>query len=107
MAFLGVLPYVYVVTHSCPETHKTKISLNLKAIALSGSERDLYVMLNCCNAYAYVTRYPRSFCTTVRCHEPLFKAMLTEGLSFYAYRIYIRKFSDIFPLAMTATYFSQ
>jgi hypothetical protein len=38
MAFLGVFLYVCVVTRSCPETHETKISLNLKAIALSGSK---------------------------------------------------------------------
>jgi hypothetical protein len=28
--FLGVSPYVCVVRYSCPETHKTKISLELE-----------------------------------------------------------------------------
>jgi hypothetical protein len=105
MAFPGVLPYVCVVTHSCPETHKTKISLELEGDSFICSERDFSVMINCCNAYSYVTRCPRNFCTAVRCHEPLFEATLTEGRSFYAYRIYIRKFSGVVPLMVT--YFSQ
>lgn len=42
MASPGVFPYVCVVKHGCPETHKTKISLNLKAIALSASELVCY-----------------------------------------------------------------
>jgi hypothetical protein len=43
--FLGVSPYVCVVTHSCHETHKAIISVNLKAIALSGSELVCYDQL--------------------------------------------------------------
>jgi hypothetical protein len=49
-------------------------------------------MVNRCNAYAQVTRYSRSFCSAVRYHEPLFEVTLTGRRSFYAYRIYIRKF---------------
>jgi hypothetical protein len=45
MAFLGVSPYVCVVTHSGHETHKAIISVNLKAIALSGSELVCYGQL--------------------------------------------------------------
>jgi hypothetical protein len=58
-------------------------------------------MINCCNAYAQIKSCSRTFCTAVRCHGLLFQATLTEGRSFYAYRIYIRKFLGIFPLAVT------
>src|ERR1700744_2296075 len=49
-------------------------------------------MTNCYNAYAYVTRCSRSFCTAVRYPGPFFNTTLTERRSFYAYRIYLRKF---------------
>ena len=38
MAFLGLFPYVCIVTYRYPETHKTKLILDLKAMALSASE---------------------------------------------------------------------
>jgi hypothetical protein len=47
-AFLGVFPYVCFVMHNCPETHKTKLFLNLKAIALSGSKLVCYDQLLQC-----------------------------------------------------------
>ena len=45
MAFLGLFQYACVVAHNYPDTHKRKHFLNLKAIALSGSELVCYDQL--------------------------------------------------------------
>ena len=102
---LGVFPYARVVIHSCPETHKRQLFLNLKAIALSASQLLLF-----CLTVAMLTRRNKVFLkllysSTFILLWALFETMLTEGRSFYAYRIYLRKCSGVFP--RTVPYFSQ
>ena len=105
MDFLGLSPYVCVVTHRYPEIHKTILFLNLKTIALSASQLLLLsltvAMLMRCNKFSSKLLYSSTFTLS----WALFEVSLTEGFSFYAYRIYLHKCSGVFPWKIT--YFSQ